>query len=493
MNIVLVNTDATLGGAAHACKRLWAGLEDMGHHASLLAKRAEAESGVTVPHDPDPQATRSHERLAGLLRIYGVEQSSSWHFSSLGPHFSLVSHPIVQEADVINLHWVTDFLSLRSVTDILALGKPVVWTLHDQRPFTGGCHYSGSCRQFEGLCRACPQLLPEFRPLAETCHQAAIACLSKASNLTVVTPSRWLAEEAGKSAVFRSLRIENIPYDIDMNVFRPASSGHLRGRFGWSEQAVVVLFGSHFVSDRRKGFDLVLSAVAKCLQNEKIANMASRGELIFAAFGSDGDALFDFDLPIRHVGLMSTEEKMAELFQAADLFVCASRADNLPNTIMEAMGCGLPVLATSVGGIPEMVEDGDNGRLCAPDDPEALAIALADMIENKSLLAAMGARAREFCERNYAQGMQARAYGCLFEQLLKESAHHNLPQQSEKAFSALKRAQAQVDSLDREFRKRAGGMSQRLARKARHLVGAVRRRLKRRAKHNDRSRDCFPR
>jgi glycosyltransferase involved in cell wall biosynthesis len=492
LNIVLVNTDATLGGAAHACKRLWVGLRERGHHASLLAKRAEAESGVVVPIDPDPQGTRNHDRLAGLLRAYGVEQASAWHVSLLGPHFSLASHPLVQEAEVINLHWVTDFLSPRSVTEILALGKPVVWTLHDQRPFTGGCHYSGSCRQFEDLCRACPQFLPEFRPVAETCHEAAIACLSEASNLTIVTPSRWLAGEARRSAVFRGLRVESIANDVDINVFRPASSGHVRRRFGWPERAVVVLFGSHFVNDRRKGFDLVLSGVGKCMQNKKIASMVSRGELIFAAFGSDGDALLDFDLPIHHVGLMSTEKEMAELFQAADLFLCASRADNLPNTIMEAMGCGIPVLATSVGGIPEMVEDGANGRLCAPDDSDSLAATLADMLAQKSVLSGMGTRAREFCERNYAHGMQAQAYTSLFEELLKESAQHNSSRQSQQAVSALERAQAQVDSLDGEFRKRAGGIFQQLARKVRSLVGGVRRSLKRRAKHNDRSRDYSP-
>jgi len=487
LNIVLVNTDATLGGAAHACKRLWAGLKDRGHYASLLAKRAEAESGVVVPSDLDPQATRSHERLAGLLRTYGVEEYSSWHVSLLGPHFPLASHPIVQEAEVINLHWVTDFLSPRSVSDALALGKPVVWTLHDQRPFTGGCHYAGSCRQFEDLCRACPQLLPEFRPLAETCHEAAIACLHKASNLTIVTPSRWLAGMARRSAVFRSLRIENIPYDIDMNVFSPASSGHVRGRFGWPEQAVVVLFGSHFVSDRRKGYDLVLSAVARCLQNEKIASMVSREELVFAAFGSDGDALLDFDLPIHHVGLMSTENEMAELYQAADLFVCASRADNLPNTIMEAMGCGLPVLATSVGGIPEMVEDGYNGRLCTPDDPEALAVTLADMLQNQSVLAAMGTKAREFCERNYAHGMQAEAYSKLFEELIQKSRPHGPPQRDKHAITALNRAQAEVESVDAELKKRASQISQKVPRKIRHIVGRVRRWLKRRSKHNEHS------
>jgi len=109
---------------------------------------------------------------------------------------------------------------------------------------------------------------------------------------------------------------------------------------------------------------------------------------------------------------------MARLLQNADLFVCPSLEDNLPNTVMEAMACGLPVIGTNVGGIPDMVESGVNGYLVKPGDSASLACALQRMLDKTTDLKQMGRRSREICEAKFGGGTQARAYTALFEELL---------------------------------------------------------------------------
>ncbi len=98
-----------------------------------------------------------------------------------------------------------------------------------------------------------------------------------------------------------------------------------------------------------------------------------------------------------------------------DLFICASREDNLPNMVMEAMACGLAVLGTKVGGIAKMVNDERTGRLVPGGDMVALADALLDLIRNKDKARSMGAAAREKSERLYAAARQVEAYERLFE------------------------------------------------------------------------------
>jgi len=468
-NVLLVNRDASLGGAAQACQRLRRGLLKIGYTANLLARDADPGNGDVASDDSNRALWKKHERFGKLLRMEAVDRRVAWHFSAMAPSRTIASHPLVQAAEVINLHWVADFITPRNVAELLDAGKPVVWTLHDQGPLTGGCHYAGNCRRFESLCRECPQLRPEFRSLAVSAHEASIALLSGRANLSIVAPSRWLAAEVQRSAVFADLRVECIPNEVDLDVFHPAPGKDLRKRLGWSERALVVIFGGHYLDDRRKGFDLVLSALAKCLQDEEIARKVRRRELIFAAFGNGGAALEDFDLPIYDLGLKQTEEEMAEVYQSADVFVCASRADNLPNTIMEAMGCALPVLASAVGGIPEMVHHGVNGRLFPPNDAMALAVALCEVVRDPSPLSAMGGQSRAICERNYAQGTQALAYAGLFEDILRTSREGQLKSNRPENDLAWQYAEREAALVEAELIRRAGGVRPRLIRKLREL------------------------
>ena len=178
-----------------------------------------------------------------------------------------------------------------------------------------------------------------------------------------------------------------------------------------------MLFGAHAINDRRKGVDLVLEAIGHCVRQQDVSEMLQDGTLVFACFGESQEINGAKGLPIRMLGSFSGDENAAKVYQCADLFICASREDNLPNTVMEAMACGVAVLGTKVGGIPEMVDDERTGRLVPGGDAVALADALLNLIRNKDKTRSMGAAAREKCEELYAPSRQVEAYVRLFEDL----------------------------------------------------------------------------
>src|SRR5262249_19568734 len=146
---------------------------------------------------------------------------SNTFFSLPTPAYDLSRHPLVAEADVIHLHWVATLLSPAGIAQLQRLGKPLVWTLHDQRAFTGGCHFSAACDHYQHECTPCPQLQRD--PARLTAAILADSLATVEPGITVVCPSRWLADCAQKSALFRKFRIEVIPYGLDVARFRPSS------------------------------------------------------------------------------------------------------------------------------------------------------------------------------------------------------------------------------------------------------------------------------
>jgi glycosyltransferase involved in cell wall biosynthesis len=418
MNSVILSTSDVGGGAAIAGYRLHEGLRRLGVHSRMLVRDKLSD-------DPDVLAHQSASEepdwlLAAKASVSGGGRTdrSSTYFSLPWPGHAVENHPWVQEADVINIHWSAYFISPETLRHLLGLGKPVVLTLHDERAYTGGCHYKGDCRGHLRSCGGCPQLNDDFQPLAEHAFDLVVSCLQDVPRPAVVCPSQWLGNEARNSKLLQGCQVVVIPYGLDLSVFSPQDRCAARRWFGIPEQAVAVLIGAQYLTDHRKGFDVIQNAVREVCRNPLLMDRVAKGELVFVAYGRDGEKLRKTRLPFLLVGEVASPAEMAQLFSAVDLYVCSSREDNLPNTVLEAMACGVPVLGSNVGGIPDMVIDGQTGRLFPVGDSQALADLLGDVLQQPAILQGWGKAAREKCEREYDLLIQARHYHGLHHALL---------------------------------------------------------------------------
>jgi glycosyltransferase involved in cell wall biosynthesis len=412
-----VNVTDTKGGAARAAYRLHNGLRQTGYDSRMLvAERASPDTYVTA---------FSQSLLAPLLRRLRYRQLSPryWRYflsrpAGYGPFtgpdsrsgVALVSQ--IPDSDVLNLHRIADLLDYQTVFSSVTAHTPVIWTQHDMNAFTGGCAYSRGCNGFERSCGACPQLGssdPTDSSNQNWKRKEAIYRSIPRGRLQIVTPSRWMAGEVKRSSLMGGFPVSVIPNSLDTQVFAPQDRVRSRNKLGIPYEARVVLFSAASVGAKRKGFSLLAEA---------LANLNGADSLFLLSIGSGRPAI-DSAVPHLHLGLTSDDGHLAEVYSSADLFAIPSLQDNLPNTVMEALACGTPVVGFAVGGIPEMVRTGVTGLVVLPLDVRALRSGIIRILLDTEGRAAMRARCRHFAVSEYSLEIQAQRYAALYEELVQ--------------------------------------------------------------------------
>jgi glycosyltransferase involved in cell wall biosynthesis len=272
----------------------------------------------------------------------------------------LADEPIVQNADLLHLHWLYQgFLSLKGMDKLFRKGIPVIWTLHDMWPFTGGCHYPGNCNHFKNSCGNCPFLRnPAVNDLSNRLNNKKHTLFKNYPEIIFVSCSEWLARSARASGILKKHRIEVIPNTIDINAFSPGNKQSAREKLGIEQNKFIILFGAANINDKRKGFSYLSGALA-CLKSEFPSDAA---DIELMVFGKSGNQLPE-GYHVYNQNIVSSESALAKIYRAADVFVLPSLEDNLPNIIMESLACGTPVVAFNSGGIPEMIDHLQNGYL----------------------------------------------------------------------------------------------------------------------------------
>lgn len=364
------------------------------------------------------QTPSLRDKAWGFIAIEEIHRNltplAGSHFS-FGQHgIDIADHPVVQAADVLNLHWTTGFQSPRTLHRLQALGKPMVWTLHDQRAFTGGCHYTAGCTRFEADCVGCPQLRenPHEFPAAALADQAAAI---DPARFTVVAPSRWLADCARRSRVFRGAAVQVIPYGLETDIFTPIDRAEARAALDLPRDGLHILFGADNPNERRKGFLLLMDALRRCTADTGFAQRLQDGSITLVSFGPPDVAAQFPELRIRSLGYVHTDARMGLAYAAADLFALPSLEDNLPNTLLEALSCGTPSLAFNIGGVPDAITNGTTGRVVAEiGDATALAQAILEFTADPHTLATMRIPCRAEAERRFLLAHQASAYASLY-------------------------------------------------------------------------------
>lgn len=386
MLVSIFNTTDRSGGAGIAAFRLARALDEHGVQAPIFCLHRRFNDPGTfryrVRNSEMSRSLQVHREALQLVQkryVAGNRTSrSKTIFSEPWAAGLLVGdNPMVAASRILHLHWVNHFLDLHSLQELAALGRPIVWTLHDEWLYTAGCHYTSGCDAFRSRCVECPQLLIDPFQLVEQWFDQKAEVLA-GLDLTIVTPSEWLGDRARRSTLLRGKRVEVIRNAFDVEVFKPkapAARRDARSRHGFDDQTIVFGFGAASLRDVRKGYGLLLAAMSK-LADEGAFKGRPVGVLVFGSRSEELDALTGH-IKVAYVGELHEESAIAEVLGAVDAFVVPSLEENYPNVIIEALLCGTPVIAYGCGGIPEQVHDGLNGLLVQPvGDVPALAGAL---------------------------------------------------------------------------------------------------------------------
>jgi len=312
--------------------------------------------------------------------------------------------------DVVHLHWVS--YGFMRIETLAAIRRPIVWTLHDMWPFTGGCHYSAGCERYMNSCGCCPQLSSEKR------HDLSRWNLNRKSDnwsplpMTIVTPSHWLGECAKKSSLFSNMEIEIIPNGIDVERFSPHNKNICRDMLLLPHDKKIILTGAiDYKVDGRKGFDLLLSALRH--QREVVPDV----ELAIIGM-TKPETNTDFGMPVHYLGRLNDEASLAIAYGAADVFVAPSREENLSNMVLESISCGLPCVAFNIGGMPDMIEHNINGFLATPFDTEEFGKGIVRILDDTSLRNVMSYYSRQKTENKFAIQLIASRYQQLYDRLI---------------------------------------------------------------------------
>jgi glycosyltransferase involved in cell wall biosynthesis len=433
MRVLTLNTSNSAGGATKACLRLHQSLIDSGMEADLLmleqpqnvarghnfyefytqqaiAKRNKTSLVEKIRKKILYELGRAEEAVTNKRNAYEARLINQKKHGSETMHFAqsryrIQEHPLYKQADIVHLHCMInnflDYPSFFANTD-----KPIVWTLHDMTPFTGGCVYSEGCEGFVNDCSNCPQLQGTENPeYAAYTLQVKRQALFNFKRMVIVSPSLWLLNLSKRSTLFNGFRHEHIPYGIDSEVFQPRDKAYSRALLGLPPDKPVLLFVAQYVQNSRKGYSYLLEAIKTLNLYESITLCAVGNKTT----SNTSDKIFE-------IGSVSDERLMSIVYSAADVFIIPSLHDNLPNTVLESLLCGTPVIGFPVGGINDMIKNGVNGYLCEDVSVDALTAATSKFLQNK--MSFNTNNIREDAVKKYHNSAQLWSYRNLYKELI---------------------------------------------------------------------------
>ena len=419
MRVVHLSTFDVAGGAARAAYRLNAGLRQAGVQSSMFVREARTKDDSVITFEP----TRSflgrverrirreniQRRMQKSIRVKGQEfEPFRVDRSEYGTDVASQLPP----CDVLNLHWVVDFLDYPSFFESMPEERRMVWTLHDMNPFTGGCHYDLGCGRHRSRCHQCPQLESQRdNDLAAQIwdRKKTLFDRIRPDRLHIATPSSWLADEVKRSPLLNRFDVSVIPNGVDLENFAPRNKHSARDVFGIPQKSKVVLFVADGLRLHRKGFGTLVEALQRLSQRVPNVCVVCVGH---------NDPPPGLRVPWIHLGYINNDRLLSNIYSAADVFVIPSFQDNLPNTVLESMACGTPVAGFAVGGIPDMIQHGKTGLLAPPSDAISLGAAITELLKNTERQLTLSANCRRVAVHRYSLARQAVRYYELYKELL---------------------------------------------------------------------------
>lgn len=412
MKVLHLVTWQPLGGATLGAYWLHRALRELGVDSTILTNSSSTIDDESVISLADSRVARL--KLAAARRIAQIPQRlyrnrQSRIFSTGLDGLDFTRHPAYESADLVHLHWVNGLVSTRSLRKVT---RPLVWTLRDMWPFTGGCHYSMECERFTKGCGACPQL-GSSRDNDLSRFVARRKQASVPEGIRLVGISRWLSDCASRSEIFRDCRVSTISNNVDTQLFSPLPRQEARQALGLHRDKRIVLIGAPNVTIFYKGFDLFLQAVDEL----------RRDDVHVVTFGRSGSEQLDsIGIPNTSLGYLDSTEDLRAAYSAADVFVAPSRMDAFGKTLVEAMLCGTPVVCFDATGPKDIVEHCVTGYLAKPFSPEDLARGIRWVLEQSpSVRAELSRNAQAHARERFDSRVIATQYVELYREIMRSA------------------------------------------------------------------------
>lgn len=410
---LVVSTYDIEGGAARSSFRVFKAFEKVGFLSEMLVQYKDSIEPAVLASKTFYQKAlgKLRTRLDLLpLKKYKNFSKTPWSIGWL-PH-NISKEISKKNPDIVHLNWVgRGFLP---ISELPKIRYPIVWTFHDMWAFTGGCHYAFDCKRYKNSCGNCPQLGSNKENDISRKIWGKKKKFWKNLNITIVSPSKWMASCAKESSLFSNSRIEVIPYVIDTEIFKPIDKEIAKYILNIPKNKKVVLFGGLSVtSDKRKGFQFLIPALKK-LELSKFDKDIEI--LIFGALKPKGD--FGVNFNTKYLGFIHDDITLSIIYSAADVFIMPSIQDNFPNTVLESLACGTPVVGFGIGGNLDMVEHKENGYLVKPFEIDDLADGIEWILSDDKPAKNLAINARYKVENEYNVNKITDMYLNLFNELV---------------------------------------------------------------------------
>ncbi len=411
MQILIVNTSDIQGGAARAAYRL---------HKSLLVQDIDSQMLVQNKSSDDFKVIANDSKIAKGISILRPTLDSiptrfyknktktlfspSWFgFSSIVDKINEIS------PDIVHLHWICG--GMMTIEDISRIKAPIVWSLHDNWAFTGGCHIMWECEKYKESCGSCSRLDSDNeKDLSRKIFKRKQKVFNLKKDITIVGLSKWLNNASKRSTLLKDKKHINLPNPIDTTIFKPFDKEKSRELWSLPKDKKLVMFGANSAtSDINKGFKELSKALEK-LENKNIE---------FVVFGSsEPKKSQNFGFKTHYLGHLYDDVSLITLYSAVDIMIVPSLQENLSNAIMESLACATPVVGFDIGGNSDMIEHQKNGYLAKPFDTSDLKDGIEWILNNENY-EELCKNARKKVLKEFDSVVVAKSYIELYRDVLK--------------------------------------------------------------------------
>lgn len=409
LKVLHIGTEIT---ASSAPLRIHNAVKRAGIDSKILVLRKKIENEDIEQADRDIISKISSKISYYTEKIkmgqYQEKEDVPFSFGTVGT--CIYKNRLVQDADILHLHWINgQYLSYSEIGHLVQLGKPVVWTFHDSWPMTGGCHVRYGCERFMQSCGYCPLLHSQKQKDITYEILKNKRKFYRAEQITAVAPSKWMFDNICQSSLFLNSRHELIGNPLDMNLY----SDNYKKK-DKDDKIIKVLFGASGALELEyKGYIFFVQAMHYI--QEKYPQLAEK--IVIYVFGTEKAEYKGLEgyrsIPL---GYIYSEKEMVSVYNMADIYVFPSIDDNLPGTVMESLACKTPVVAFQTGGVPEMVKHKQNGYIAEYKNARDLAEGIRWVYENNDNNS-LGEMGRSMMREKYGYDVIAEKYCTLYRQL----------------------------------------------------------------------------